>query len=271
VPFLVVASLIILVEMILLGWLFNIWDLLPIGEKILNSSVLAAVLAGTAVGIERVIEFGWTVVGLTKGATWPLVEVGGKIDELAANLDTSLQPFYAQATAAIASATTVANAAPEKIAAAEEALNNLQTELGKLKGKINSQQLESLLSIASARIEQISQLSVDLNGAASVAKQAISVLSSVADSFKDQPGRRLLSLYAGVFLGLLVSSTMGLDIFQVQPEGSTAAIASSTPLGVIFTGLVLGFGSSPTHEVIKLVQEVKKNFKKGNATEQPGR
>lgn len=283
-PFLVIATIVIIVEIVLVGWLFKEWKWFPIGNNVINSSVLAAVLAGSAVGIERIIEFGWTAIGLTKGTAWPLVKVGGKIGGLADDLDKQMQPFYTQANAALTVAADMPEAAKAKVASAKTALDDLQAQLNDLikKGEINNQQLQILAATASARIEQINDVSKDLDGAAAVAKQAISVLSSVADGFQDRPGRRLISLYAGAFLGLLVASALGLDIFQVLPEG-TSTLATATPtatpasstvaqavssstLGVIFTGLVIGLGSSPTHEVIKLVQEVKKNFKNGNAT-----
>lgn len=280
--FLFWASVVIIIEMVLLGGVFRALDWLPIGENVVNAAVLGGVLAGSAIAIERIIEFGWTAVGLAKGTGWPLVQVGGNISQLADNLDKSLQPFYSQADKVLKDADTVAKAAPGKIDAATTALSSLQDELQALTngGKINNEQIKILAATASARIDQISGLGNDLKGGAEVAKQAISVLSSVADGFQDRPGRRLISLFAGMFLGLLVATGVGLDIFQVASEGTTTQVVSntaqavtttsrvtSTTLGVIFTGLVLGLGSSPTHEVIKLVQEVKKNFKNRNATD----
>lgn len=280
--FLIWASVVIIAEMILLGVVFRALNWLPIGENVVNAAVLGAVLAGSAVAIERIIEFGWTAIGLIKGTGWPLVQVGGDIDELTKDWDKSLKPFYEQARTVLQHADTISTAAPGKIVAATEALENLQTDLQNLKDtkKINNEQLKILVSTASTRIDQISDVGDHLKGGAEVAKQAIGVLSSIADGFQDKPGRRLISLYAGMFLGLLVATGIGLDIFQITPEGATTQVISttaqeisttvtvaSTSLGVIFTGLVLGLGSSPTHEVIKLVQEVKKNYKNKNATD----
>jgi hypothetical protein len=38
--------------------------------------------------------------------------------------------------------------------------------------------------------------------------------------------------------------------------------------GIVFTGIVMGLGSNPTHEVIRALQEFKKNLKIQNATAQ---
>jgi hypothetical protein len=140
-------------------------------------------------------------------------------------------------------------------------------------------------------------LYVDLSGT------AIQGATDFLATFKDNPGRRLLSIYAGCVLGLVVAGLLGLDVFRAvldEPAGgATAQVAryASAPgrpeaaaadehhgigdwpgsawdwlreatdfehIGVALTGLVIGLGSNPTHEVIRVLQEYKKTRKSGN-------
>jgi hypothetical protein len=96
-------------------------------------------------------------------------------------------------------------------------------------------------------------------------------LSAVGDflgTFKDNPGRRLMSILLGVIAGLAIAGLAGLDVYAgVQNDGVTDAtkLVAPTVLGIIFTGVLLGLGSSPTHEVIKVLQKDKERRKLANA------
>jgi hypothetical protein len=91
-------------------------------------------------------------------------------------------------------------------------------------------------------------------------------------SFKDNPGRRLISLYVGAMAGLAVAGIFGLDLFSAvmaEPSGEAAASSPLTAhpkLNIVLSGIIMGLGASPTHEVIRLVQEYKERQKGGNAT-----
>jgi len=87
-------------------------------------------------------------------------------------------------------------------------------------------------------------------------------------TFKDNPGRRLISICAGAILGLIAAWALGLDAFQAAYQAPPGDVVGGVPpqwqWGIAVTGLLMGLGSTPTHEVIKLVQEVKKSRKTGN-------
>jgi hypothetical protein len=89
------------------------------------------------------------------------------------------------------------------------------------------------------------------------------MLADVVATFKDNPGRRLISIYVGAVFGLLVSGMLSLDLFAAALQRPTATIGPSwlPHLGIVLTGLVMGLGSNPTHEVIRAVQEFKKSLK----------
>lgn len=71
-------------------------------------------------------------------------------------------------------------------------------------------------------------------------------------SFTDNPARKLASLAIGALLGLAVAGFMGLNLFLAaldEPSDLFAGVG-----GIMLTGIIIGFGANPTHEVIKALQ-----------------
>ena len=111
--------------------------------------------------------------------------------------------------------------------------------------------------------------------AVDLASEAIGGMTDFVSTFKDNPGRRLISLYVAALIGVAIAAVLGLDVFQavlgggesaaVRPVGLLAQQAGVRfawdfpRLGVAITGLLIGMGASPTHEVIRVLQEYKKN------------
>lgn len=101
-----------------------------------------------------------------------------------------------------------------------------------------------------------------------VASTTLSAIGDFLGTFKDNPGRRLMSILLGVMAGLAVAGVAGLDVYAgVQNDAVTdpLKLVAPTVLGMIFTGVLLGLGSSPTHEVIKVLQSDKERRKLANA------
>src|SRR5262249_40376188 len=92
---------------------------------------------------------------------------------------------------------------------------------------------------------------------AGTAKTAISDLSSFASTFTDNPARKLISLYLGAVLGLAIATFAHLDLFRA--DGILNTPIGGFHCGVALTGVVMGLGSNPAHEVIKAIQEFKNN------------
>jgi hypothetical protein len=101
-----------------------------------------------------------------------------------------------------------------------------------------------------------------------VAREALGGAMNLVTSFRDNPGRRLLSLLAGVAVGLLAAGALGFDIFTAILGVGQVTLPSQIPLptggtleslkwGVVVTGIVIGLGAEPAHQVIKILQETK--------------
>ena len=112
------------------------------------------------------------------------------------------------------------------------------------------------------QIDALEQKYPELEQKARAAGMAVDSAADFVDSFKENPGRRLLSLYFGVMLGLLLVWATGLDLFQASLGTDIARDGlAGVHLSVALTGLILGLGSSPTHEVIQILKEIKRSRK----------
>jgi hypothetical protein len=239
-----------------------------------DAAAILGFVGAAAVGIERVIEGGWTVVGSLRGTFWPLNAVGKQVDELVADLDSALRPFHQELEHDLASLAEKNQLAQEKVKAAQEEIQKLRARFDGLKQlPADTQRAQLLAAAATQNVRYLKQKygqqlpDLDLEDAALIADEAINGLQNFAASFKDNPGRRLISLYAGAIIGLGVAGVFGLDLFGAA-LGIEPADVDHRWLNVVVTGIVIGLGSSPTHEVIRAVQEFKKG-RKGENVAQP--
>jgi hypothetical protein len=246
------------------------------GKVILNSFKDAATtlsfIGGAAMGIERVLEAFWTFMGGVVGTYWPLNVINKQVQTLVVDLDSALKPFHEEALKKIGVLKQAGNLANEEL----ERLNKAENEIGQLKARFDdikklapdNQRVQLLTAAASQNVallqEKFGDLLTDADRAATVANTAIGGLQDFLATFKDNPGRRLISIYLGAILGLLVAGFFGLDVFAA----ATGSISTCPRFMVLLTGVIIGLGSNPTHEVIRAVQEFKKG-QKGKNTSQP--
>jgi hypothetical protein len=102
--------------------------------------------------------------------------------------------------------------------------------------------------------------------------RAVSQVDEFLNSFNDNPARRLISIYVGALIGLLLAGILGLDLIGATLGEDPFGTGNNQPwwdkflpnLGAAVTGLVMGLGASPTHELIKTLQETKKARKAEN-------
>ena len=231
--------------------------------KFSSYAVALGMIGAVAVGIERVIEMFWTLLGLINDREWPLGHWGAEYQKLVANLDTSLDPLYQQANQALTKVAQAKGWAMDNIDLnkARDELKVIQGSLDNLKDSVNNDQFQSASTAALKGIASLQRNYPDdeeLNRMANIAGQAVDGAINFVSSFKENPGRRLISIYIGMLLGLCMAWVTGLDVFQATLGAANSLSGSiNSHLGVAFTGLVLGLGASPTHEVIQLLKEAK--------------
>jgi hypothetical protein len=91
----------------------------------------------------------------------------------------------------------------------------------------------------------------------------------IVAAFKDNPAKKMISIILGSLIGLVVVGFVGLDLFAAAgaplpfagisweiSKGHTIVLVPY--IGVALTGLVLGLGSNPTHQVVSYVTDVAK-------------
>jgi hypothetical protein len=224
-----------------------------------DASAVLALATSLAVGIERTIEGFWTAIGQLKSAWWPLDVPDHAMEKLAANLTKTLTPLFQQVDAKVAQAATAG-------AWTEEQMASAKGELAKLQQAINDAVAAGVggghgMAAAGAIRKQVAALEqqYQLSGpTVQAVRDQLDGLVSFITTFRENPGRRLISLFMGAILGLGAAGLLGLDMVHAA-AGTTST--SSFHWGVAVTGLVLGLGSSPTHELIRSIQEYKQSRK----------
>ncbi len=101
-----------------------------------------------------------------------------------------------------------------------------------------------------------------LRQASRVATSAVEGVADLLATFKSNPGRRLLSILFGVFAGVGIAGVFGLDVLAgaqnaALEQPTEDELTAITLGGILLTGLVMGLGSSPTHEVIAFLTKSK--------------
>jgi hypothetical protein len=249
-----------------------------------NSAAVLAVVGATALGIERLLEVIWTIVG-QRNSKWPkgfATEVNSSLN----GLDDQLKLFFAGVTVQLDSYRKAAEDLRDTKDAAIKYINSVEAQIAaaqKAVGELGG------MAPDNKRVEYVRSLVAQVAGAvqqaATVAHAtdkefltptydgimaAIAGVKDFVSTFEDNPGRRLISLGAGAILGVSVAGYLGLDLFHaiLDETGTNAAQAMAIGFdptrlswGVALTGLVMGLGSNPTHEVIKAVTEFKKQLK----------
>jgi hypothetical protein len=113
-----------------------------------------------------------------------------------------------------------------------------------------------------------SKTSKEAQDAIKKSDEAIGLSMTVAESFTDNPARRVASILIGGGLGMIAAGFLGLNIFSAVLGAGANDLAAG--LGVILTGFVIGLGSSPLHEVVKALQNYKESQGEMIETGTPG-
>ena len=253
---------------VLLVLAFSAVTLLAEPNKMDNTTTLG-VITGAAVVIERVIEMFWLVMSFKVGSWWPLNGVTSRINsQIEALNENYLRAFVAEAQKKLKEAVDAGTATAEDIAAATRALTDLTAALdGWRAAAPDNQRLRALVAVVSDRVTYLGGKLMGLSDTAGVAVMAVTSILNFVESFRDNPAKRLISMYLGALIGVPVCGVLGLDLFRAALDTSPQVRGFGMldlHLGVAVTGLVVGLGAGPTHEVIRLLTEIKKNRRAEN-------
>lgn len=249
----------------------------PSNRGVGDATAALTLIAGAAVVIERILEGFWTFVGMTRGSKWPLGPLSDQFTEMVGNLDTTLSPFYKEADAALLRVQQAKGWTQAQLDDARKELGELQAQINDIKKLAPDSRQVELVAASTAQL--VGYLDGKYNdpqfkAAAKMATDSLKGVTDLVASFKDNPGRRLISIYLGSFLGLIIAGVVGMDVFQATLAPETVGAAQATAqtaarlfpyVGVAVTGLVIGLGSDPTHQVIQVLQEYKKARKAESA------
>ncbi len=228
-----------------------------------NAGAVLTFVTLASVGIERVLEGFWTFIGLTKGTFWPFNAISQQITNLSSELDKTLDPFYQQLTQVVEEAKNANNWTDQQYNNAKKQIDDLRTSVKQIKTLApGSPQATAVASAASQLIGTLQKQYPTLDTLATFANESISGLANFIVTPVDNLGRRFISLFVGVALGLLLTGVLRLDLVAAIFQSSTGSLFNfKFYWGVVFTGVVIGLGSNPTHEVIRVLQQFKNNLK----------
>jgi hypothetical protein len=224
-----------------------------------------------SVGIERILEGFWTFIGLTKGTFWPFTAFSLQITNLSSELNQTLSPFYQQLMQLIDEAKTANNWTDQQYNSAKKQATDLQASVDQIRTLApGSPQATARASAASQLISAFQKQYPTLDTLATFANESISSLANSIVTPVDNLGRRFISLFLGVALGVVVTGVLRLDLVSTIFQSSIGGLPFNLKFywGVIVTGVVIGLGSNPTHEAIRVLQEFKNNLKGQNAPTQ---
>ena len=226
-----------------------------------DAAAVLALVTAMALGIERTIETAWTIIGQIKSSYWPLNLIKDQVENLVSDLDTHLEDVYKKTENVIKELERSGKWGEEEIAEARGEVVELKTRIQDLQRLAPSNQGVNLIASKASRvIAYLETKYPEVSNSVQITNQAIASLNDFVSGFKDNPARRLISIFVGAILGMVVSGIFGLDLFRAI-LADPRAVVTSTGWGVAFTGLIIGLGSSPTHEVVRAVQEIKKQRK----------
>jgi hypothetical protein len=247
-------------------------------EGFADGAAALAFIATVAVGIERSVEVFWTIVARSNlGGWWPLNQVRSAILAFEANTDALLAGPLQRAGQVLGQAKEAAEAAGHATDEIDRQIAALASEVDRLDKKVanakklapGSPRFELLTEAASdavARAEAVVGTVVDyvpdaldtVGGRAEELADACDRAGDIVSSFSDNPARKLLSLMLGAIFGVLIAGFMGLNLFLAAlGDGEDFAADLGGTVGIILTGVIIGFGANPTHEVIKALQRRK--------------
>ncbi len=260
-----IAAGIVALVVLVLAFYLAAWRSPEANAQFASDVVALTVIGAIAVGIERIIEAFWAFWEWTGNARNPLGPLSNEYRRIMAELDEKLQPFSDGAAKMVQEVAKAKEFTKTQASGAKAELEAVRKTLAELIPNINDPKFEEMAGTALKQITALEQKYPELEEKARTAGMAVDSAVNFVDTFKENPGRRLLSIFFGAVLGLILAWITGLDLFRASLGTDFAREGwADAHLGVAFTGLILGLGSSPTHEVIQILKEIKLNQNREN-------
>jgi hypothetical protein len=220
---------------------------------------MLAIITAAAIGIERTIETFWSLVGQLASGWWPFNKMLDRVTALEKDLKTQLATAQASVDAALAKAGGVVDDATQRLTQAQDEMAKLQNRIAELEKLAPGNQRVSLIAATvNQSLGMVAQYQPRIDFNMRLIDQSVAGLTDFVASFKENPARRIINIWAGAMIGLVLTYFVRLDVFFAV-LGEVATPEGWWPhLGVALTGLIMGLGSNPTHDVIAALQEVKK-------------
>lgn len=215
-----------------------------------NAAAILTLITTGAVAIERVIEALWTVVGANGKPWWPFTALGTRVNNLLDELNANLAPLEEKASSLLQDVGEGAEMATHfpNLHQAQWLANTLDSF-----GPSN-RRARDLAKAASISAQWFKSTNPEqtIRDAAERVQFTANTLTNFLDTFNDNPARRLISIVLGCIIGVIAAGVLGLDALQ-----ATLGTVPFLNVGTAITGIAMGLGANPTHELIKTLQETK--------------
>ena len=230
-----------------------------------DGAAVIAVVSIAALGIERIIEGFWSLMASRLSGWWPLNQFKAAVDEQISEVNRAAMPVFEAALAALADAKeglaegTAAFADVErKIQVVRDQEKALLAQVRQIRSLARDNQRVALLTTATT--QAITRVDTLVGSTTPVVRRAFNDASQVTTgaldllgALKENPGKKMISLLMGALLGIAAAGFVGLDLFAAA--GAPLPGNGAIQIGVVLTGLVLGLGSNPTHQVVSFVTD----------------
>jgi len=259
-PDLVTTYVVLVIGLLLLAaiWLLAAFRGSPVDtshDPAAAASILA-LAAALAVGVERSLEVMWTVVDqVAKNPWYPFSSQAESLDDFANRVRDITKPALDQAQRAADELKTRGGTAPADLAVLDKQIADLQANVrAKLDAK-DPKVAGGLQSLQTALDEMARNLaSTDAAPVLGAAVAGLDALDNYLTSISSDPnpGRRIMSLFLGSYIGLAAAWIFGIDV--IHAALGTHDSSGQVHWALAVTGVVIGFGSVPLHELISAVQ-----------------
>jgi hypothetical protein len=232
--------------------------------NIKNSTVAISVIGAIAVGIERIIEAIWSMLSAVGWDKWSYkIFLSTENQNFIDDIKNQLGEFTNRTQNGLKNTATKIEQVQSDVDNMQTILTNFASNLDEFKTTtILNPKLNTLAENSKKELENLGTKFKDLKTTTDYALRIVNIATDFITTFKENPLRRLFSIYLGLLLGLGFAALSGMDVIK-------ATLETTIPGGVVWTGILMGLGSSPTHEVIGILNEIKEN-RKTSKNEQVG-